>query len=61
MGVWEPRCWDVLLPSSAAKQTIWGPAGLTLGGGLAPDPMWGHISAWVWGLTRCRQAGEEVI
>lgn len=41
MGLWEPRCWDVLLPSSAAEQTIWGPAGLSLGRGLAPDPMLG--------------------
>lgn len=37
MGVWEPRCWDFLLPSSAAKQRLWGPAGLSLGQGLAPD------------------------
>lgn len=22
---------------------------------------WGHVSAWVWGLTHCRQAGEGVL
>lgn len=58
MGVWEPRCWDVLLPSSAAKQTIWGPAGLSLGRGLAPDPMLGSRRCTGLGLTRWRQAGE---
>lgn len=37
MGFWEPRRWDFLLSSSAAKEQIWGPEGLSLGRGLAPD------------------------
>lgn len=54
MGLWEPRYWDVLLPSSAAKQTIWGPAGLSLGRDLALDPILGSRQYMGLGLTHCR-------
>lgn len=61
MGVWEPRCWDFLLPSATAKEQIWGPAGLSFGRGLAPDPILRSCQCTGLVFNHCMWAGERVI